>query len=138
MRVGVGLVLLLAGSASLLSGCGSSGTATPTPPYMPPVGNYTGVPFGGRVMAGSLPVTGASVQLYEAGTAGNGSSATQLLANAVTTDAMGSFSLAAGYTCALSTSVVFVGERRGEWRDGADDLAGGVQRGDGGRELCIE
>lgn len=96
--------------AMLLSGCGSSGTTATvtTPPYVPPTGTYTGVAFGGKVMAGALPVIGASVQLYEAGTAGNGSAATQLLATAVTTDATGSFSIAAGYTCALSSSVVFV------------------------------
>jgi sugar lactone lactonase YvrE len=109
MRVGLGWVLVLGVSASLVSGCGSSGTtATPVTPYVPPAGTYAGAAFGGKVMAGALPVIGASVQLYEAGTTGNGSAATQLLANAVTTDATGSFSIAAGYTCALSSSVVFV------------------------------
>jgi hypothetical protein len=92
-------------------GCGSSGstvTSTPPTPPTPPSGTYAGSSFGGKVMAGITPVVGATVQVYAAGTTGNGSAPSQVLASALTTDATGSFSVAAGYECPVAASVVFI------------------------------
>ncbi|MGI4827809.1 MAG: hypothetical protein ACRYFU_06415 [Janthinobacterium lividum] len=49
-------------------------------------------------MAGSVPIVGASVQLFAAGITGNGSSATQLLSTALASDAHGQVQVPA-YTC---------------------------------------
>jgi len=104
-------VLFVAAFAGLVSmaGCGTTGvTPTVTPPYVPPTGNYAGTAFAGKVLAGGTPVIGASVQIYAAGTAGNGSAPTQLLGSALTTDSNGSFTVSAGYTCPLSTSILYM------------------------------
>jgi sugar lactone lactonase YvrE len=67
-----------------------------------------GVSFGGKVMAGSQPVTGATVQLYAAGSSGYGSAGTALLTSAVTTSSTGSFTIPAGYSCAGSSNQVYL------------------------------
>jgi hypothetical protein len=59
-----------------------------------------GPTFSGMVLSGTLPVNGAQVQMYAAGQAGYGSSATALLTTAVTTDATGAFSFT--YNCPAS------------------------------------
>ncbi|HEU5342686.1 NHL repeat-containing protein [Edaphobacter sp.] len=84
----------------LLGGCGSNSSGTAPPP--PPPGS--GVTFGGKAMAGTQPISGATVQLYAAGTTGNGSAATALLTSAVTTDATGAFTVPAGYQCPSGSS----------------------------------
>lgn len=94
---------LLVVLAMCLAGCGT----TSTPIVVSPV-TYSGAAFGGRVVAGGTPLIGASVQLYTSGTTGNGSAPTQLLSTALTTDSNGAFSVAAGYTCPLASSIVFV------------------------------
>jgi len=96
-----------------LSGCGSSNSsvATTTPP---PSGSYAGVSFGGKTLAGKQPLIGAAVELYAAGTGGNGSSGVALLSSALTTDANGAFTVAAGYLCPLSTSQIYVVARGGK------------------------
>ena len=94
---------LLVVLALCVSGCGTSSA----PVVIPPV-TYSGVAFGGRVVAGSTPMIGASIQLYAAGTAGDGSAPAQLLSSALTTDSNGAFSAAAGYACPSASSIVFV------------------------------
>jgi hypothetical protein len=64
-------------------------------------------------MPGGQPLVGASVQLYAAGSAGNGSSATALLSSALTTDANGSFTVPAGYSCPSAASQLYVVARGG-------------------------
>jgi streptogramin lyase len=120
----------LATAVMAISGCGSSTVATtPTTPIVPvspvvpevnnckgtsttspaqptPTSNYAGSAFTGTVKAGTSPLIGASVQLYAAGSAGNGSAGTALLATALTTNASGGFSVPA-YTCPLSNSVLY-------------------------------
>jgi streptogramin lyase len=113
----------LAVTLGALTGCGSSSapyTTTPpitevnnckttntTSPAKPtPTANYAGTPFSGTVLAGTTPLSGAKVQLYAAGTAGNGSAGTALLGTALTTGANGAFTVPA-YTCPLSNSVVY-------------------------------
>src|ERR1035441_6025530 len=95
-----------------ISGCGSSIYEVNV--TQPPPGNYTGVAFGGKAMVGKLPLIGAAVQVYAAGTSGNGSSATTLLATSLTTDANGVFTVAAGYEGATGASQVYVVARGGK------------------------
>jgi len=65
-------------------------------------------------MAGQQPLIGASVQLYAAGTSGNGSTATALLSSAITTDANGSFTVPAGYSCPSAASQLYAVARGGK------------------------
>lgn len=65
-------------------------------------------------MAGSQPLIGASVQLYAAGTTGDGSTPTALLAPALTSDSSGLFTIAAGYPCPSSASELYVIARGGK------------------------
>ena len=84
------------------------GTLTITP------ANNPGVGFTGRAMAGKNPVAGAAVQLYAAGTTGNGSPGTALLASTLTTDAAGAFTVPAGYGCPAPASQLYVVVRGGQ------------------------
>jgi sugar lactone lactonase YvrE len=94
------------------AGCGSS-TSSVEVVQPPPAGSYAGVSFGGKALAGKQPLIGASVQVYAAGTSGNGSSATALLTSSLTTDANGAFTVPAGYACPAATSQVYVVARGG-------------------------
>lgn len=68
--------------------------------------NYAGVALNVTVKAGSLPVIGASVQLYAAGNGGNRSTPTALGA-AVITDANGRAALPASFTCPYNLSTIY-------------------------------
>ncbi len=63
--------------------------------------------------AGKQAVSGAVIELYAAGTAGNGSQATSLLSNSVTTDSSGQFDIQGDYTCASSNEQVYLVARGG-------------------------
>jgi hypothetical protein len=76
-------------------------------------GSGTGASFSGKVVAGSQPVSGATVQFYAAGSGGYGSAGTALLASAVTTNSAGSFSVPAGYACPSSSSQLYLIARGG-------------------------
>ncbi len=91
------------GGCSASSASGSGATA-PCPPRT----STSGVSFAGKVLAASQPVSGASVQLYAAGSAGNGSAPTALLATAASSGADGSFRVAAGYTCPSAETPVYL------------------------------
>jgi MBG domain (YGX type) len=79
-----------------------TGTLTIAPAANPGVG------FIGRAMAGTQPVVGATVQVYAAGTSGNGSAGSALLTNTLTTDGAGAFTVPAGYACPAATSQLYV------------------------------
>jgi sugar lactone lactonase YvrE len=78
-----------------------------------------GFGFTGRAMAGKSPVVEATVQLYAAGTAGNGSAGTALLGSTLTTDAAGAFTVPAGYACPAPASQLYVIIRGGQAGTGA-------------------
>ncbi len=103
----------------LLAGCGG-GTTQSSEPNPPVSGN--GTSFAGKVLAGTQPVVGSSVQLYAAGTAGNGSAGTALLTTALTTDAKGSFTVPS-YTCPASGSLLYAIARGGQVGTGAPNSA---------------
>ena len=62
----------------------------------------------GNIHGGQQPVSGASLQLYAAGTTGYGSAATPLLSSPVVSDASGSFTITGDYTCPSSTSQLYI------------------------------
>jgi streptogramin lyase len=117
----------LAFSLALLAGCGSNSSTTSTPPPPPPyvepnncksthttspaqpapTANLTGPALSGVVRAGNLPIAGATVTLYAAGTTGNGSAPISLLTTPLTTDGNGSFTVPAGFVCPLSNSLLY-------------------------------
>jgi len=86
-----------------------TGTLTITPAASNP-----GVSFTGTAKAGTQPVVGATVQLYAAGTTGNGSPGTSLLSSTLTTDAAGAFTVPAGYACPAATSQLYIVVRGGQ------------------------
>ena len=67
-----------------------------------------GMSFGGKVMAGLKPVSGATVQLYAAGGRGYGSAGTGLLTSPITTDSTGSFTIPAGYSCVNASTQIYL------------------------------
>jgi streptogramin lyase len=71
-------------------------------------GTYSGPSLTGKVMAGALPVTGASVQFYAAGATGYGVTAGNLIASPITTDSSGSFTIPSGYSCPVATTQVYL------------------------------
>jgi len=100
-------------SALLLFVCGCGGSSTVSAPVSTGGGTVVtptgaGVSFGGKVLAGSQPVSGATVQLYAAGSSGYGSAATALLTGALTTDNAGVFIVPAGYSCSSSATQVYL------------------------------
>jgi streptogramin lyase len=73
-----------------------------------------GTTIQGRVLGGQQPVNGASVQLYVAGTTGNGMGAETLFAaGLVTTDANGSFSFTEDFVCPSATTQIYLVARGG-------------------------
>jgi hypothetical protein len=126
----LGTVVLIAG----LAGCGAGGIVNVTPPPDlggPPITTtacktavsrpagptatptYTGTSIAGKVMAGTVPLIGASVQLYAAGSNGNRSTATAI-GSAIATDTTGAFHISAPYTCPFNLSVLYVIARGGQ------------------------
>jgi hypothetical protein len=96
----------------------ATGTLTVTPAASNP-----GVSFIGNAEAGAQPVVGATVQLYAAGTAGNGSPGTVLLTSTLATDGAGAFTVPAGYACPAASSQLYVVVRGGHVGAGAANPA---------------
>jgi hypothetical protein len=83
---------------ALLAGCGYSG----------PTNSNTPVALSGNVHGGWQPVSGSTIQLYAAGTDGDGSVALPLLSSTVKTDSNGNFTIPAAYGCPSASSPVYV------------------------------
>ena len=99
------VTFVIASIASLLlSGCGSNGGTlgilTPTPIQ---TSNKQGI-----VTSGLTSVSGASIQLYAAGSAGDGTGAQALLSQPVTSGADGSFTINGAFTCGTAGQVYLV------------------------------
>ena len=62
----------------------------------------------GSVHGGQQPVNGATIQLYAVGSNGDGSAATPLLTQPVTSDANGNFSIPGSYSCQSVASLVYI------------------------------
>ena len=117
---------------TLLTGCGSgvqnpcfdpkTGTVAlncnnptpPPPPPPPPPITYPGSAFTGKALSGIVPIVNSTIQLYAAGTTGNGSAPTTLLTSTLSTDATGSFTVAAGYPCPATASQLYLVARGGK------------------------
>jgi streptogramin lyase len=103
------LAILGAGAvASSLTGCGGVVNSRSS------TGGYEGSAFSGKALVGQQPLIGASVELYAAGTSGNGSKGVALLSSAETTDSTGAFSVAADYDCPSTDSQIYLVARGGE------------------------
>ncbi len=98
-------VWTVVGAASLLGGCGAGNVS----PAMPAAVTYGGVSFTATILAGTKPISGASVALYAAGTGGIGSKAASLLSHgAVTTGADGTATIPATYNCPATGSMLYL------------------------------
>jgi sugar lactone lactonase YvrE len=82
-----------------VTGCGI-GTTAPS--------DVVPLTVSGRVHGGQQAVVGAQIQLYVAGSAGNGSASSPLLNNAVTSGQDGSFSITGDYSCPSANSQVYL------------------------------
>ena len=87
-----------------LAGCGIGTVTTATGGSLAITGNVHG---------GVQPVAGATIQLFAAGTGGNGSLASSLLTNPVVTDSHGGFSLTGDYHCSSRNQQVYLVARGG-------------------------
>ncbi len=85
--------------AYFLIGCGTAGIS---------VLSAGAVPLQGSVHGAQQALIGASLQLYAAGTSGDGSPSTPLLSQAVTTDDHGAFSIPARYSCPSAASQLYL------------------------------
>ena len=88
-------------ASALLSGCA-------TGRILPSAAGPSSAQLSGRVKGGQQPVAGASIQLFAAGSAGNGSASTPLLTSTVLTDANGAFSITGDYTCPSASTQVYI------------------------------
>jgi len=96
----------------VLTGCGAPVNTDVVSP--PPAGSYAGAGFSGTVQVGAQPLIGATVNLYEAGTSGNGSSGVALLSTALTANAQGGFTVPAGYICSSDSAQLYLVARGGK------------------------
>ena len=91
---------LLGVLAIALTGCAVS--------RLTPASGADPVGLSGTVHGGQQPVAGAAIQLYAAGSAGNGAAAIPLLNVPVLTDANGNFSITNDYSCPSAGSQVYI------------------------------
>ncbi len=103
----------------LFTGCGSGSSGMPV--GQPPPVSYTGISFAASVLVGGKPVIGASLALYAAGTAGNGSAATSLIRGDISTDSTGAATIPASYDCPSSNGLVYLTSIGGTVSGGPSD-----------------
>ncbi len=94
----------LSSSSSVSSQCAATVPRKANPST---TSNYAGSTFTGKVLAGTTPMIGASVQLYAAGSAGNGSTP-MAIGSSTVTDANGAFSITKSYTCPFNLSTLYL------------------------------
>jgi hypothetical protein len=85
----------------MLTGCAGIGSTAGSPVVSSAL-------ISGKLSGGQQPVSGATMQLYAAGTTGYGSAATPLLTAAVATDSHGNFNITGDYTCPANAQVYLV------------------------------
>ena len=94
------LTLSLLAATTLLSGCGMGTTPTNI--------GVSGAAISGHIIGGQQPVTGSTIQLYDASSTGYGAAATPLLSPAVVSGAGGSFDITGLYHCASGSDQVYL------------------------------
>ena len=87
--------------AVLLTGCGTTNRQTSIA-VIPETG------FSGSIHGGQQVISGSSIQLYAVGTTGDGSAATPLLSQTVTSNASGGFNITGMYTCPSPLTPVYI------------------------------
>jgi hypothetical protein len=95
-----------------LTGCGANSPVLPSNPSS--TTPYSGAALSGHAISGSQPLIGAAIQLYAAGTSGDGSAASSLLSLPLTTDSAGAFTVPAGYSCPTAASQLYLVARGGK------------------------
>ena len=108
-RTAFALALTLVASGAL-TGCGAGTASGPVP--------VAGVALKGKVMGGQQPISGATIQLYGAGSTGYGSASTPLVSSTVTTGADGSFNIAGDYTCTSGSQLTYLTATQGNTGSG--------------------
>ena len=96
------LILSLLATISIL-GCGGVGSS----PVATTASTLPGSSLVGQVKGGQQPIWGATIQLYQVGTAGDGSSAAPL-GSSTTTNPSGGFTITGDYTCPGSNPQVYL------------------------------
>jgi len=84
----------------LLCGCTSLETV--------PSGPLPGAALSGTIKGGQQPVTNSVIQLYAAGSAGDGTAAVPLISSTVTTNASGNFTITSTYSCPTASTQVYL------------------------------
>ena len=97
------LALALSMAALLTTGCASNMSTTSTAPVALIGPHLTGSVHGGR-----QPISGATLHLYAASTAGYAATNTDLLTSTVQTDPTGMFSITGKYTCTSGQQLYLV------------------------------
>jgi hypothetical protein len=92
----------LTGGLALLTSCAGKGPAGKASSTL------SSFAVRGIARGGQQPITGATIQLYAAGTAGDGSASTPLLGIPAQTDSLGSFQISSEYTCPSPTAEVYL------------------------------
>jgi streptogramin lyase len=95
LRLAVPLLAALAG----LCGCGVQ---------IVPAPETETLRLSGRIVGGQQPIGNAAIYLYQAGTTGNGTGATNLLGTQAYTAVDGSFNITGDYTCPSSATQVYL------------------------------
>lgn len=98
-------LLALGLSVFVVTGCGIGPVTTSVPEQS--------LSLQGHVHGGNQPVSGSTIQLFEAGSTGNASQATNILTSPVSTDAYGAFQLTGKYSCASSTDQMYLTATQG-------------------------
>jgi len=121
--------ILLLASTVALAGCGGSSPLTETPPTKPVTPAATGLL--GVAFGGQQPVTGMTLQLYDAGSGGYGTAATGMLKSTLPqTDSNGNFSIKIPTCPNPGDQIYLVGT-------GGDPLAAGQGAGQNNSSLAL-